>query len=284
MRPSGDTRPGPSTFALAQALVLTFAGLAPAQDPAAGPELAPPANMPAPAIPPIDAPAAPDPAPVPVPAPSARPGRAVMAVPGLMGPSTARGPVTSSQLPPTPEAPISPGGPSLDGPLEMPAAPATARPRGAITSRPLGSEPLPIDDLPLLDSHAPGSTSSPGRKAATATKADPTPPPARRGRFFGLLPAPAAPASNLRAQPPGRSVVEEFQAEPTSETALKARIEKQARLAVGDRARTVDVRVEGRAATVQARGVKLFQKRNVRKALESLPALSGLRTTIDVLD
>jgi hypothetical protein len=65
---------------------------------------------------------------------------------------------------------------------------------------------------------------------------------------------------------------------------LKRRIEKQAREVVGDRARSIEVRVVGKVAVVQARGVKLFQKRNVRKSLEGIPSLSGLRSSIEVLD
>ena len=65
---------------------------------------------------------------------------------------------------------------------------------------------------------------------------------------------------------------------------VKRRIEKQAREAVGDRVRSIEVRVVGKNATVQARGVKLFQKKSVRKALENLPALTGLRTVIEVAD
>jgi hypothetical protein len=72
--------------------------------------------------------------------------------------------------------------------------------------------------------------------------------------------------------------------EDPAETALKRRIEKQLKEVVGDRARTIEVHVEGKSATIQARGVKLFQKRGVRKSIEAIPALSGLRSTIEVLD
>ena len=49
-------------------------------------------------------------------------------------------------------------------------------------------------------------------------------------------------------------------------------------------ARSVEVRVVGKNATVQAHGVKFYQKRAVRKSLEGVPALSGLRSTIEVVD
>ena len=275
MRPSGDSRPG-TTIGLASTLVLGFAGLSAAQSPPAsdGPDLAPPTNMPAP------------PASVPTPevppvAPASR--RAVMAVPGLMGTPASRATVTPSPLPPVFD---SPGGPTLDGPLEMPSSPNPARPRAGIVSRPGASAPVPFDELPMVESPEPKAIGSAKRTSNPSTipkEASPASP--RRGRFFGLLPGqPSPPGSNLRAQPAARPVPEEFKTEPTADSALKARIEKQARTAIGDRARSIEVRVEGRTATVQARGVRIFQKRAVRKSLEALPALSGLRSTIDVLD
>ena len=72
--------------------------------------------------------------------------------------------------------------------------------------------------------------------------------------------------------------------ESSPESTLKRRIERQAREVVGSRGRSVEVEVEGKRAIVRVGGVKLFQKRGVRKQLEGIPALSGLRSTIVVDD
>ena len=53
---------------------------------------------------------------------------------------------------------------------------------------------------------------------------------------------------------------------------------------VGNRARSVVVKVDGKEASVRVSGVKFLQKRGLRKQLEALPALSGMRSTIEVDD
>ena len=115
------------------------------------------------------------------------------------------------------------------------------------------------------------------------------PEPTRRPRLFGFLAGPArspstAPPSS-KTVTPGRSVAaDDLQADPAAESALKRRIERQAREVVGNRARSVEVKLTGKEAVVQVSGVRFYQKRAVRKQLESIPAISGLRTTISVLD
>jgi hypothetical protein len=72
--------------------------------------------------------------------------------------------------------------------------------------------------------------------------------------------------------------------DPAAESALKRRIEKQAIQAVGARARSVEVRVVGKDVAILAHGVRFYQRRGVRKSLESIPALAGLRSTIELVD
>jgi hypothetical protein len=107
--------------------------------------------------------------------------------------------------------------------------------------------------------------------------------PSRRPGFLGgMLPSPFAPRggpsgteSTIRAEP---------RSDPAADAILKRRIEKQAHDAVGDRVKELDVRVVGRSVTIQAHGTRFLQRRGVRKALESLPGLSGYRSTIEVKD
>jgi hypothetical protein len=281
---SGAGSPGPfarlATRSTASLLMIAGRSLAGDGD---GPELMPPTEMPV-----VSRPAAPAPAPPPLarPSPRAQGSRAVLALPGITTPSSTATPSTAP-----PES--TPGGLSLDAPIEMRGVPSPARPVPSVvpdrSPRPLVLESSPMGEPVPIDGVAPGSN-LPNGSSTTAPRIDPRPIPAppRRGRFFGRFPTPApppspAPSATLRSSP-GRSVAEVPREDPAAESALKRRIERQAREAVGDRARSVEVRVVGKGAVVQARGVKFFQKRAVRKSLESIPALSGLRSTIEVVD
>ena len=260
------------------------------------------------------------PAVVPAPKPTIS-GTSILAMPGLTVPATTPRPSTlvvpdealgDDDGPvgmPSGARTVGASGPglTLDGPMEMPEAaiPATRGQGGAsgASRSELVPIPGPDDDIDL-----PGSPSDPGARRATSTphRLEPAPaggrgasastitPPARRGRFFGLWPAPgvvtpaasaARPATVTSAS--GRDVRPQGEGTDSLDSAqatLKTRIEKQARQAVGDRVRSIEVHVDQKTATIQARGVKFIQKRSVRKSLEALPALSGLRSTIEILD
>jgi hypothetical protein len=250
-----------------------------------GPELSPPSEMPKTAKP--LAPARPKPT-----SPSPGNGRAVLALPGITTSSTRTPPVitsTPSTSTSTVEPPDAPGELRLDGPLEMPGVPPAARPRPGTTpnraDRAIPLEPLPMDESSGLGD--PDARSNPPARRPSTTSSRPEPlatPPGRRGRFFGLVPGPMVGPPTPRSTVAGRSATADSPDEPAVDSALKKRIEKQAREAVGDRARLLEVRVAGKEVSIQARGVRFYQKRAVRKSLESIPALSGLRSSIDVGD
>jgi hypothetical protein len=269
------------------------------------PDLAKPSEMP----PIVSTPTTPGSA---TPRPATPPGdRAVLALPGITTPASPKPGAASPPIVSSPSTDSSPGGLRLDAPLEMKGTPTPLTPLPRVTPSPTpspGRSPRPLvlespDEEPVPIDGAPSRTNPSTKRPSTTPRIDPQPaPPAqKRGRLFGLLPGPApspapapTPASSTstgagssmagRSNVPGRSVVDGPQSDTAAESALKRRIEKQAREAVGDRARTIDVRIVGKVAVVQARGVKLFQKRGVRKSLESMPGLSGLRTSIEVLD
>ena len=283
-----------------------------------GPELSPPLDAPTSAGPPRVV--APTRSPIvssPVkPSTLVRPS-AVLAIPGLSGTG---GISARSALAALPDAAVtansekggasaSSSGLSLDGPLEMPSIPrgpdlGRPNPTGD-PSRPLGSELVPIPDPIMGDRGEPAPLLGPGSRRSAATlpsasrRIEPTVPssPPRRGRFFGLFAAPVVvPPTALNSRPASASPTaiglgrdsrlapEDPKAEAAAEVALKRRIEKQARDSVGDRARSIEVHVDRKTASVRAVGVKFYQKRTVRKALESLPALTGMRSTIEVSD
>ncbi len=278
-----------AAFALASPiLALALAGSARAGDDE-GPELTRP-DVPgstAPAI--TSTPAKPAAAP---------PRRAVLALPGL---TSAAARQAASAPPAAASEPTA--GPSLDVPLEMPTASPDARanlaPLPGQAGRSRATELAPLD-LDLLVDEKPKGMRSSGNRSLDPLPENPPPrptpaqvpnpgQPARRGRMFGLFPGAAAtppPARSVSrpgaASAPGIASAAEPKADSAADSALRRRIESQARVAVGDRARSVEVRVLGKSAMIQARGVKFYQKRAVRKSLESLPAIAGVRTTIDV--
>ena len=250
----------------------------PLLEPPGGVGLAPAAPAPIPGPPPVVS------TPPPVPP---RDDRGVLALPGINAPSSRSlraTPRVDVVLPPPSLAPSADGGlPSLELPSErrLNPDPATLRPlpsdrfrtrviesSPSIESRP-GSLRRPIaDDLPPLDGLGDIETD------------DPVPPPPRRGGLFGrLLPRggilPPASDSVIKAEP---------RTDPAADAAIKRRIERQARDTIGDRARSIDVRVVGRDITIKAHGTRLFQRRTVRHLLEGLPALSGYRSVVEVND
>lgn len=220
------------------------------------------------------------------PATKLRTARPMLAIPGMTVPTSRSSPILEA---PKPAVAPGPAELSLDGPIEM--RPPAEAPRAAISSTParsgrppnLGS--TPADDPVPIDGDVPAA-----KKPPTGPKqvAQPVPLARSRPRFFGMIPGaprpPAASPPSSRPSTPGRSVADDLQGDPAAETALKRRIERQAREVVGNRARSVEVKVAGKEALVQVVGVKLFQKRAVRKQLEGLPALSGLRSTIEVVE
>jgi hypothetical protein len=83
---------------------------------------------------------------------------------------------------------------------------------------------------------------------------------------------------------PKRRSGETRQTEPAADAAVKRRIEQQIRDAMGDRLRSVEVRVTGRNVLIVARPSRFWQKRSIRRTLETLPSLSGLQARIEIAE
>jgi hypothetical protein len=66
------------------------------------------------------------------------------------------------------------------------------------------------------------------------------------------------------------------------DAAARRRIERQIRETLGDRVRSVEVRVHGRNVLIVAQPSRFWLRRSVRHALESLPALQGYRARIEL--
>ena len=72
--------------------------------------------------------------------------------------------------------------------------------------------------------------------------------------------------------------------DPAADAALKRRVEKQIGESLGGRLKSFEVRVVGREVSVIARASRFWQKRSVRNALEALPALTGTKSKVEVID
>jgi hypothetical protein len=229
------------------------------------PPLTPPVAVPSP---PAEATVLDDDAPEPIP-PENRP---ILVVPGLPTPRR----MTAPPSPPAvPGPPLTPPLDLGEGPPDIAPAPLprySAEPLNRSGARPLTLEAVPRERL------EPAPAARPRPEPTPADDPRPRTPPPRRG-LLGLFlrPAPSRPQADepIRVEP---------RSDPAADAALKRRVEAQVRRAVGDRVRSVDVRVVDRRIHIQARVDRFWQKRGVRRTLESLPGLAGYNTTVDVTD
>jgi hypothetical protein len=100
--------------------------------------------------------------------------------------------------------------------------------------------------------------------------------------MFGRLLGP----TGSRDEPVGSrsSITVEPRSDPTAEAAAKKRIEKQVQQAVGDRVRSVEIRVSGRSVVIRAQAARFWQRWGVRRSLENMPLPSGYRARVEMID
>ncbi len=249
-----------------------------AQDP---PPLSPPALTP----PSVDAPVESPPPERPTPPPENRP---VLVVPGVTAPRTRPRPPLAQPSSPSPMS----GSPVLDGPNDLfaPTHPPSASPRlipqpsspPSVVPRPLTLERVP--GTPPADPK-PGPSPAPERNLFRPQSPTSTPNDSRRpsGVFSRLLPAPSFLTGRAPTEPKGLVTVEP-RSDPATDAALKRRIERQIRESLGNRVRSVDVRVVDRDVTIRAKSARFWQRRGVRHTLESLPALVGYHAQVEMSD
>jgi hypothetical protein len=96
-----------------------------------------------------------------------------------------------------------------------------------------------------------------------------------------FLPAPFA---TSRSGEPGSAITVEPSTDPAAEAALKRRIERQIHESLGDRVHDVEVRIVGRDVTIRARATRFWQRRTVRRSLETLPGLAGYRPKVEIIE
>jgi len=145
--------------------------------------------------------------------------------------------------------------------------------------------------LPLESVAEPGATvSRPEERQSpsavnpsTTPESRPGPPVPRRppSRFGRLLPSPFSAGRGDNDQ---SAITVEPSTDPASEAALKRRIERQIHESLADRVHDVEVRVVGPEVTIRAKATRFWQRRTVRRSLESLPGLAGYRHKVEILD
>jgi hypothetical protein len=212
--------------------------------------LAPGENR-APATSTADLPPAIDPIP-----PAAPANRPMLVIPGVNAPGPIR--ARSAPLPP-----LEPAGSARDGDTPALLGPAALGTSAAtVLSKPATSPPVPATK--------PGSAPAPPLAPPRSTS--------RLGRYLAL------PYSTGRGEAEPSAITVEPSTDPAAEAALKRRLERQIHDAVGDKVQEAEVRVVGRQVIIRARGVRFWQRRSVRRTLESLPGLAGFRPTIEIVD
>jgi hypothetical protein len=165
-------------------------------------------------------------------------------------------------------------------------------PRTARPPTPPGSGPR---------SRAGGSQAA--QKSRSSDSSDDSPPPENRrpaprpapgilGRFFqppqGSSRGDSRSSSSTASARPKQKETEKEKAddkpEPLTDAAIKRKIEKQIRETLGDRVKSLEVRVSGRNVLIVGQATRFWQKRAVRRSLETLPVLEGYRARIQLDD
>ena len=293
-------------------VVLCGTSLAFAQDP---PPLEGPASEPAP--PKVGAPQSPKVTPAPATnsastaAAASSQVRPILVIPGVTIPSQRSRPATSPKIS-QPARPSSSGTPAASvteastasppnpgSPFRQSAGAPVQNVPDASLRDPIPLTLEPLDDEQIPDQRRAGSISQRGTPvrapASVPTEvparapAGPRPAPWRMpgmlGRVFGQPSAgPARDASRADAATSRSQTKAKTKSEPETDAVVKRRIEQQIRTTLGDKVQSVDVRVDGRNVLIVARATRFWQKRGVRRSLESLSALTGFRARVELND
>jgi hypothetical protein len=128
---------------------------------------------------------------------------------------------------------------------------------------------------------------NPSRTPLDDEPIDPRPAPRRGpgvlGRLFGLQPPPP-PRERPRTDEPKAKRDSDPESGPDPDVVARRRIERQIRATLGDKVRSFEVQITGRNVVVSAQPSRFWLRRSVRRSLETLPALQGYRTRIEISD
>ena len=299
-------------------IILCFAGLATAQEPPPlePPDLEPPkADAPQSQAGTTAKPASPKPT-SPRPAAPTQPRAAeaaqprlapgpMLAIPGVTAPIARPRPAVRPQPASPPQTGISPFSARLDAAPARSVAPTTRRPSlsnglppldalpgpSSREETPLSIEPLEVPSAvrvptrPFATRPVPRRTPGAGTADPPVEEKGPSAPrraPGLLGRLFGF---PAPQPSREPPRSPSRSTSRrDLESESDAELVAKRRIERQIRETLGDRVSRFEVRITGRNVVIVAQPSRFWFRRSVRRSLETLPALEGYRSRIELSD
>ena len=175
--------------------------------------------------------------------------------------------------------------------VPVPAAPvpeASSRPSIPLTLEPLEDDPQPNRTPASSARERVGSARPRGAGAAdesdhagSRTKPAPWRLPGVLGRIMSQSPAAPSRDRSSSASAKARS---KSRTEPETDADVKRRIEREIRTTTGDKLQSVEVRVNGKNVIILGRPAWFWQKRGLRRTLESLPSLKGYRARIDLDD
>jgi hypothetical protein len=138
--------------------------------------------------------------------------------------------------------------------------------------------------VPLADQRPPGaSVSNPPAEKPAAPRSAPSRSPGLLGRFFETWTGSPSRKDARSPQTKARGVVEP-RPDATADAANRRKIESEIQDSLGDRLRSVEVRVSGRNVLIVAKASRFWQKRTLKRALETLPGLAGYRARVDIID
>ena len=83
---------------------------------------------------------------------------------------------------------------------------------------------------------------------------------------------------------PASSIKVEPRSDPVAEAAIRRRVEKQIQQSLGDRVRSVEVRVSGRTIYLRAQAARFWQRRAIRRSLETMPLPAGYQAQVESVD
>ncbi len=95
---------------------------------------------------------------------------------------------------------------------------------------------------------------------------------------------PTLPGSSETAGDPASSIKVEPRSDPVAEAAIRQRVEKQIQQSLGDRVRSVEVRVTGRTVHLRAQAARFWQRRAIRRSLETMPLPPGYQAVVESVD
>ena len=90
--------------------------------------------------------------------------------------------------------------------------------------------------------------------------------------------------SEEKAGEPASSIKVEPRSDPVAETAIRRRVERQIEQTLGDRVRSFEVRVSGRTIYLRAQAARFWQRRAIRRSLETMPLPAGYQAQVESVD